>query len=85
MATFKCAMFSRIIASGASGAQAHNSKAEISNADKIRALVPLVANETLFVVVGQIGGPFSVSSLRFCVRSLENFEGKDENIICGEV
>ena len=46
----------RIILSGASGdvgtKNNHNSKA-----DEIRALIKLHANETLFILVGQMGGP----------------------------
>ena len=44
----------RIIISGASGADGRKNQAN-GKADQIRALVHLEANETLFILVGQMG------------------------------
>lgn len=45
------------IASGASGAKGRQNKGE-GQSDEIRALVPLKANETIFIAVGQVGNSF---------------------------
>ena len=48
----------RIIAGGASGNPGNKMNYFGSQADEVRALVRLEANETLFIVVGQMGGHY---------------------------
>ena len=50
-------IFCRFVVSGASGAKGRQNKRP-GRADQIRALVQLEANQTLFVLVGQMGNSF---------------------------